>query len=385
MLVQCQNDSLQDPRGIEYAGATACAKCHSDVYNSYIHTAHFKTSQAASKENIFGSFNEGSNIYSYNSHLKVGMKKHNDSLFQIAYLNNYEVRKEPFDVTIGNVKAQTYLYWKGDQLFQLPVSYFKGIHNWANSPAYIAEQINFNRPIYRRCLECHASYIKDKTEDDHNLSFEKESLIYGIDCERCHGPAARHVTFHTENPEVKNARFIAIYSSLSKAQRMDACAVCHSGNQTDSQGNTFFFKMGDTLSNFKPPIPKYIVMPDSLDVHVNQSALLSSSKCFIASNMDCGTCHNSHKNQRGDLALFTQYCIDCHNDGRQKACPLTQSMGTAIKTQCVNCHMPQRDSHIIKLNSAQGKSGTPYLVRSHHIAVYPDETRKIIAFINQRK
>ena len=64
------------------------------------------------------------------------------------------VRSAPIDIVIGSGrKGQTYLYWEGERLFQLPVSYWTGI-GWANSPGYPSGTAIFNRPADPRCLEC---------------------------------------------------------------------------------------------------------------------------------------------------------------------------------------------------------------------------------------
>jgi hypothetical protein len=382
ILTQCFNGTPIDPRGEVYAGSASCVKCHSAQYDSYIHTAHFKTSRPASLQTIGGSFLKGFNILAYGYGLKVAMEKRGDSLYQVAYQNGKQTEAEPFDIAVGGFKAETYLYWKGKQLFELPVSYFSAIHQWTNSPGYIPDRVNFNRPILRKCLECHTSYIGELPPESKELGFDKTSLIYGIDCERCHGPAANHVNYHTEYPDDKKAKYITTYHSLTRAQKMDACAVCHSGNKMVPQRSTFDFQMGDTLNKFVGSDSfAATATPPTLDVHGNQNALLSSSKCYIMSNMDCGTCHNPHINQEKSMAMFTPKCLNCYSNANHNFCKLAPKLGTAIKTYCINCHMPQKASHVISLTALNNKMNPPYEVRTHHIAIYPEETQKIAAFI----
>lgn len=382
ILTQCFTSTAKDPRGELYAGSESCVKCHSSVYDSYIHTAHFQSSRPASLNNIGGSFAKGSNVFEYGNGFKVVMEKRGDSLYQTGYLNGKKQAEAPFDVAIGGVKAQTYLYWKGSQLFELPVSYFTAVHAWANSPGYAMGYINFQRPILKKCLECHTSFVDDVAPEKMEIGFDKATLIYGIDCERCHGPAANHVNYHTAYPEEKKAKYITTYSSLTRAQKMDACALCHSGNKGVFQRSSYTFKMGDTLAKFKTPdFYSNNLKNPPLDVHGNQTALLSSSKCFIMSNMDCNTCHDPHARQDKGLAIYTPKCLSCHSEAKHNFCPLGTKLGTAINSYCINCHMPQQASHIIQLKSSEGKMDTPYLLRTHHIAVYPEETEKVLAFI----
>jgi len=48
---------------------------------------------------------------------------------------------ERIDVVIGSgVRGQSYLYWHGDQLYELPVSYWSDGGRWINSPGYKTAQ-----------------------------------------------------------------------------------------------------------------------------------------------------------------------------------------------------------------------------------------------------
>ncbi len=78
---------------------------------------------------------------------------------------------ERFDLVIGSGrKGQTYLYWKEDQLFQLPVSYWTEVGSWVNSPGYGDRTLDFSRPVVPRCLECHASFFEPTVRIRKSLS-----------------------------------------------------------------------------------------------------------------------------------------------------------------------------------------------------------------------
>src|ERR1700754_4195307 len=368
ILTQCYSDGApkDDPRGEVYAGSATCVKCHSNVYGSYMHTAHFQTSRMASESTINGSFVKGANFFDYGNGLRVTMEKRGDSLYQVGHINGKETESARFELSIGLVNAQAYLYWKDKQLFELPVSYFTALHGWANSPGYDTSRINFRRPILRKCLECHTSYVAQLPVGGMQLGYDKATLILGIDCERCHGPAANHVNYHTAYPGEKKAKYITTYSSLTRGQKMDACAVCHSGTKGAFLRSSFSFQMGDTLAKFKElDFVGNSPVPATLDVHGNQSALLPTSKCFIMSKMDCGTCHNPHIQQSANTAMYTQKCLSCHSEAKHNFCKMAPQLGTAINNYCINCHMPQKASHIIKIEASQGKIDAPYLLHSH--------------------
>jgi len=48
-----------------------------------------------------------------------------------------KTRTERMDIVIGSgVRGQSYLYWHGDQLYELPVSYWSDGSRWINSPGF---------------------------------------------------------------------------------------------------------------------------------------------------------------------------------------------------------------------------------------------------------
>lgn len=382
------NKDKPDPRGDIFAGSSTCIKCHKDVYDNYLHTAHFSTTRLADIHTIGGSFDPHANTFNFSNDLKVVMEKRTDGLYQVAYLKSKQIKAERFDITFGGIKAESYLSWRGNEIYQLPISYFKALNGWTNSPGFDSTYADYSRMIGRRCFECHSSYVKDLPGTNQSLQilskeeFDKNSLILGIDCERCHGPSANHVNYQTQFPEEKKARYIATYASLSRAQKINMCAVCHSGNKNHILRTVFAFKPGDNLSDFEEaPLYQKPIDSTKLDVHANQSQLLASSKCFINSNMDCATCHNVHKNERQNLALYSQKCINCHTTANHNFCPMATKLGAAIKGNCIDCHMPAKPSSVIAIET-QGKGRKePYLVRTHHIAVYADESREIINYL----
>ncbi|WP_132053687.1 multiheme c-type cytochrome [Pseudocnuella soli] len=380
VFVQCMQQPAAagtDLRGAGYAGAEACRSCHANIYDSYLHTAHNRSTAPANEGTIKGSFEKDSNEYYYQPHVKVAMERRDSGLYQVAYLNNQEQQAFRFDLVVGSGrKAQTFLYYQDDKVFQLPVSYFVPMQRWANSPNYPAKQVRFDRNIPIGCFECHSSYIRrtnvsaqDGFRVDH---FDQGKIIYGIDCERCHGPAAQHVQFHQANPTEKTAQHIPVQASLTRQQKMDVCATCHSGLR-ESIKPTFRFTPGAQLSEFLPPDTTK-PDPNAIDVHGNQVQLLQASACFENSiTMDCSSCHNPHTTERTNMAVFSQRCMSCHQPTGTNFCPKEKELGTGIRANCIDCHMPAKESHVISLQSQGSMQPTPNLVRTHLIGIYPGE------------
>jgi hypothetical protein len=388
--LKCKNRiEVNDPRGSLYAGSATCTNCHTDIYKSYLHTAHYLASLPANNNTVLASFAKHSNVFNLNDSQKIVMEKSGDAMFQTYYLNGKVKQRYRFDIVFGGVKGASYLYWKGNELYQLPLSSYGQQHIWSTSPGYGFNFLDYSRSrsIGKRCFECHASYINDLPGTSAGLStgekLDKNTIVYSIDCERCHGPGKRHVDFQTQHPDIKTARFITTYSSLNRIQKISMCAVCHSGISTSMLRSTFEFLPGDTFAKFKMPDFYETIDTNHLDVHGKQVQLLQSSQCFINSQMDCATCHDTHQNSRGDKALYSAKCLNCHNSPGHVYCRMSNKIKTsALNANCIGCHMPALPSKSISVQVAD-KSSVQFFVHTHHIATYPQEVKKILAYINQ--
>jgi len=363
---------LAQERG--FTGSAACASCHRAIFDSSRHTAHYLTSRPATDTFIKGSFEEGKNTFVYNPWMTVLMEKRDGGYWQTAYVNGVPMQEQQFGIVIGSGrKGQTYLYWENDKLFQLPVSYYTPDKNWCNSPGYPTNYVKFNRPVVGACIECHGTYADTKVKDG-TTYFNK--IVYGVDCERCHGPGAEHVAFHTAYPQEKTAQHIIGIKRLSHQQRLDACAMCHSGFRKEIQP-AFSYTVGQRLDDYSIANP----VTDSMDVHGNQYGLLTSSKCFKKSaEMDCSSCHNVHTNEVNSPLTFSQRCISCHNSNGV-TCGIKPTRDLVLENNCVDCHMPLLESKKITLKLAT--QTTPDLVRTHKVGIYKKQTAAFIKALHR--
>lgn len=94
--------------------------------------------------------------------------------------------------------------------------------------------------------------------------------------------------------------------------------------------------------------------------------------------MDCSSCHNVHVNEVNSPAIFSKRCISCHN------CSIKPTPGLVLSDNCVDCHMPRLASKKITLKLANIDQATPDLVRSHKVAVYPEQTKEFIKRLSVR-
>ena len=378
LIYHCKNpDITSDYYAIEpiaihengkgFAGSTSCIPCHTDIYNTYIETAHFNTSAVADSTTIKGSFEPDRNTYKLNNRVLFTLIETDSGFYQKANFihNKLELFYDKMDVVIGSgTKGQSYLNWKDETLFQLHTSYFTPTDSWTQSPGL--KELRSPRPVISRCLECHTTYANSISSDKKGNRFDRNEIIYGIDCERCHGPSAKHVGYHQKNPAATNPKYITHLTSLSRQQRLDACALCHSGGRKPIQP-PFTFLVGDDLTQFSSP---EITKEDTpLDVHGNQYELLTRSACFKKSeNMDCITCHNPHKIERGNTKSFNEKCIGCHTSPKT-VCKAEEAAMSLNSNNCISCHMPLFPSSTMIMQLDSSKIAVE--VRTHLIGIYP--------------
>jgi len=367
---------IRNQEGKAFAGDASCRSCHAAICQRQSSTAHSLDSRPATGESIRGSFDSGKNRYIYTPGMEVKLEQRNHRYFQAALINGKETRREAFDIVIGSGrKGQSYLYWDSGKLFQLPVSYYAAANSWCNSPGYRNDTILFNRRVPSYCLECHSTYVQAAYAGPAGQGdfFDPSQVIYGIGCERCHGPGAEHVAFHQSHPDVKTGYAITNVRHLGRQQRLDACALCHSGARIPLKP-AFQFRTGDTLEHFS--LPNYSDdRVARLDVHDNQYGLLTASKCFRLSQMDCSSCHNVHNDEVGSPALFSQRCMTCHNSATHTTCTLKPIAGLVLSANCIDCHMPALPSQKILLTLSGAVSPIHNLVRMHRVAIYPESTK----------
>ena len=344
-----------------YAGDAACAECHQAIALAYPATVHHRTSRLAEAGAIAGHFPPPAQImHTLNPQLSFRMEQRAGRYYENAILDrpgHKTVRTEPLDIVVGTAtKGQTYLYWKGDHLFELPVSYWTALDRWVNSPGYVDGSADFDRPVTARCLECHASSVETVGE-----GFTKDHLVLGIGCERCHGPGLAHIRGHRTQADVPAMP----PAGLTRDRQVDICAQCH-GGVGQSLKPPFSFRPGEALNTSLA----LQVEHDNPDVHGNQVNLLQRSRCYLSSpGLSCSTCHDVHAVAQ-PAAAYSAKCLTCH---REQQCGMFARMGSTIASKCIDCHMPIQESKqlVLDVDDTQLRAK----VRNHRIGIYPVSAR----------
>ncbi|HEV2214629.1 MAG TPA: multiheme c-type cytochrome [Terracidiphilus sp.] len=361
------------PPASAYTGDKACAECHQKESEFYEATRHARDSAEATPGNVAGNFTPGHNIlHTANTNLIVKMIHRPDGYFEEAEnLANPDAHlTERIDIVIGSGRhGQTYLFWSGDDLFQMPSSWWTWNREWVVSPGLPPGQIHFDREVVPRCLECHGSYFA--WENPPANHYDRPSLVLGIGCERCHGPGAEHVARErSAHPPALGSSEEAIVNParLSRNRQMGLCSLCHAGAVAPLRPPLTFIA-GDRIEDFIAT--KQATQDTHVDVHGHQVLALEASKCFKSSKMTCSTCHDVHRTQE-HADSFAPRCLGCH---KVQACGDYRRLGAKIRGQCIECHMPLQDSAVI--TSHEGSQALHALLRAHRIAVYPEATAAV--------
>ena len=365
-----------------YAGDGSCVGCHTTEATSYLHTAHHLTSQLPTTESVRGMFLAGGNTLTIvdpandvgEPGLLFQMEARGNRFSEAAVTGfppNFQRRTETIDIVTGSGKrGQTFLYWQGDRLFELPVSYWSDGNRLINSPGYPNGTADFARPIHPACMECHATYLQPLSADPSTNHFNRASFVPGISCETCHGAGAAHAESHagkrgttSKSPDetiLNPARF-------SRDRQVELCALCHNGIQRESLAPAFSYIPGRQLAEFFKPIPSPVV--EHPDVHGNQVGLLQRSRCYLSSpNMSCSTCHNTHAAEK-PAASYSSVCLQCH---QWTSCGVSKKLGHAIADNCIDCHMPIEPTKVISSETAGQVVRAK--MRNHWIKIYSGST-----------
>ncbi len=371
-----------------YVGASTCGKCHQAVFESFRQTSHYLTSQLPQANSIRGSFASDQNLLrTRNPDLWFEMRALEDGFFQTAWSREkgrIVPRTERMDIVVGSGKmGQTYLYWRGSELFQLPVSYFTQAKRWINSPGYPDGQAYFDRPVNSRCLECHATFFEVVSEEDPmrpylSNVYRQDHYLLGVTCESCHGPGGLHSNNPLERSDSGATADIVHPGKLDRQLRMTLCAQCHSGHLVPRNG-PFSFRPGQG--------PEAFIAVESLrarnsgGVHTtNQPDRLRRSRCFQESgSLTCMSCHDPHHLERGNRQLFSRRCMTCH---QPQVCGMAATLGDTIEGNCIDCHMPVQRDLRTPMETAGGFEAPR--MRDHNVAIYRTIAKDLLKQFQQK-
>jgi hypothetical protein len=253
----------------------------------------------------------------------------------------------PLHYAIGSGNhGHSFLTERDGALFQAPVSWFAGKKIWDLSPGF-DESLGAGRPVSPECLFCHANRVRH-VEGTANRYQRPIFDGHAIGCERCHGPAERHLRAGRPAEQEGVDYTIVNPRHLAPDLRDAVCEQCH------LEGEARVRRYGRGLYDYRPGLPLqefWAVFVAAGHDHkaVNHVEQMRQSKCFRAGQgdkrMGCISCHDPHRRVRpaARLKWYRRACLKCHTHRPCSVPPAVRRLENKDDS-CIACHMPPFES-----------------------------------------
>src|SRR5579864_8903229 len=219
-----------------YIDSKVCAGCHPSIWESYGRTGMGRSFYRPSAANRIEDYTQ--TYYHRASETYYAMVQLDGKYFQRQYQLDFDgkqtnVSEAEVDFIVGSGDhSRTYLHRTSrNTLIELPLAWYaeKGGY-WAMNPGYDRpDHQGRRRLIGYDCMFCHNAYPEIPAEAGRRSDPVYSSIQEGIDCQRCHGPGAKHVALarqeNTPRADVRAA--IVNPARLAPDRQMEVCLQCH--------------------------------------------------------------------------------------------------------------------------------------------------------------
>jgi predicted CXXCH cytochrome family protein len=349
------------PAATGYTDPTACTGCHGNIAHTYSLTGMGRSFYRPAMSNTIGSGGQSPTYYHKASDSYFMMLERDGQFYQQRYQIGPDGKQtnaieKQIDYVVGSGNhVRAYLHRTSrNTLVELPLAWYaENGGSWGMNPGYDRpDHPGFRRNITYACMFCHNGIpeIPTGSEDGPEPVFTGR-MPEGIDCQRCHGPGAKHVAAaQTRGAKLQDIRKVIVNPArLTPEREMEVCLQCHL--ETTSyrlpasirryDRGPFSYWPGEPLSDFMLHFDR-VPANDKFEI-AGAAYRLRRSACFQKSGerLRCTTCHDPHDIPRGEQAAehYTRVCRQCHETA------LNQLVAAGKHTQsadCVGCHMPKR-------------------------------------------
>ena len=371
------------PTTSAYAGSEACQSCHPDEYALWKGSTHGRHMARPSPTSVVGDFTEN-NVYTYRgTRSKMYVR---DGTYFMEHTR--DGRTETYEIAwaLGVARHQIYLWLAPDgRLQSLPTYWNVEENHWRDNtegpvdgpgPTHITEEThweNYGRTYQLVCMECHASQPKKNYDREKNTYASTFDPV--INCESCHGPAARHVArwkaLDGDTPD--GLRPLA---DLDATARIEVCARCHARKRiyTEAGEDTPFYDA------YAPDVwGRGHFYPDGRSSSLNYRYVeYLQSRCTAPSpsggppqRMECEYCHPPHGLESARDATVTDanaICTGCHIQHKTRLAVHTHHAPESEGSRCVECHMPKMDLDL-RMTVRDHTIGSPWPALTRDFAV----------------
>lgn len=339
------------PVSSDYAGSLTCVECHKEICEKYLTHPMNQAMDSVPQSRPIETFDKTTfptdELLQYHVEVRDKRLVHHEVLTSEEGKVIYDLA-EPIAFALGSgQRGRSYLLKKDGALFQSPIGWYSGAKKWDLSPGYgYPQNDRFERQIGVGCLYCHAGILNSNPEQKDTFR-EPTFVEMPISCERCHGPAQKHVEFQRQGSLPNGEKDpIVNPAKLDAVRREHVCDQCH------LLGEAVVPRYGRTHADFRPGM----LLDDVWTVFVSKQGAeargakavshveqMHASRCFQESKgkMGCTSCHDPHSKPKPEerIAYFDQKCAKCHQEASCKL-PESQRNASPEKGSCIGCHMP---------------------------------------------
>lgn len=314
-----------------------CARCHAQIYRSYLNTPMAHASGDAEENLTPGMYRQAASGVVYTIENAGGVPilseedAHRPGADQHAVLNYF--------LGSGHLGI-TWLYSVDHYLFESPVAWYASVHALDMKPGL--EKANTRLPALpmdSACLRCHMSAVQKSDIGTINHYSGLPFLHTGITCEACHGDTRQHVLSGGKTPALNPA-------SLQPERRDSICISCH------LEGDVSVERAGKNALDYRPgqPISEYLAYyvyaksdPNARGVSEVEQFSQSMCKRMSGDSMSCTSCHDPHYTPAASerVVFFRRKCLACHSGGGFAASHHPEN------PDCTSCHMPHNGAENI--------------------------------------
>jgi hypothetical protein len=253
-----------------YVEPGVCASCHPEIARSYALTGMGRSFRIVRPDSNLPEFSGSVFLHKASSQRFTASRRdgkfylrRDQAGFDGAWTNILE-RQVHYVFGSGN-HARSYLHRNAaGRLVQLPLTWYpdRGGY-WEMSPGYDRpDHPGFTREITYRCMFCHNGYpeIEAGADDWDGAAAFPADPPEGIDCQRCHGPGAKHVAAAGRGSIVKA---IVNPGRLDPERQMEVCIQCHL-ETTSTQLPAVLMRYGRGVFSYRPgePLESYALYFD---------------------------------------------------------------------------------------------------------------------------
>ncbi len=218
-----------------------------------------------------------------------------------------------------------------------------------------------DEPRFSNCQSCHGSNIT-VAYDGARQQWKTQVATLAVNCESCHGPAARHVKLMQQGGTGADIGLEAL-ATLDKDRSVGTCMGCHALKTRLASG----YVPGAQLTQFySVALSQLGDQPFTPDGRTRTFAYQEghyASDCYRNGGMTCTSCHDPHSQGYRTVdgepipgRVDDRQCTSCHASKRDNVQQHTKHAPGSKGSNCVSCHMPYEQQHELGRAIRYGRS-----------------------------